>query len=426
METLRFLMATTFYPPYHLGGDAVHVQYLAEALAARGHEVHVEFSPAAYRLKGGGSPRPEEGDGGVELHAIPSPFGRAQPAAAYLTGRSRGISRFHADLCREIRPDVVHLHNISLLGRGVLGVGASGLTLYTAHDYWVRCPRSDLVKYGRRPCDAPSCISCCLVSRKLPQMWRLADPWQDLQGLDFAIAPSQYMAHAVGPYLRCPVLHIPHFAPDPNPAEAAVEPGDYYLFVGAFEPHKGVLQLAEAAARLPGCRVRFAGRGSLTARLEEMRRAGSPNIEVEGWLSHDQLGRLYRGAKALILPSTGNENAPLVALEALAWGTPLLASRRGGLEELLHDGAAGRAFEPTTEDIAQAIARFEAEDLPRRLRPSSRSAYVGNHRPEKYLERYLDAVRNPDRLSPTSAEVDAVPEDPHPSAVGAFAEADLP
>ena len=51
METLRFLLVSTFYPPYHLGGDAVHVQYLAEALAAQGHEVHIEHSPAAYRVK---------------------------------------------------------------------------------------------------------------------------------------------------------------------------------------------------------------------------------------------------------------------------------------------------------------------------------------------------------------------------------------
>ena len=39
METLKFVMTAAFYPPYHLGGDANHVRYLAEALAAQGHEV---------------------------------------------------------------------------------------------------------------------------------------------------------------------------------------------------------------------------------------------------------------------------------------------------------------------------------------------------------------------------------------------------
>src|SRR3989304_4634292 len=118
METLRFLLVTTFYPPYHIGGDAVHVRYLANALAARGHEVHVEFAPEAFRLK---RPRAAPSTGpadSVELHPIPSRFGRAQPLAAYVLGRSRGTSRFHADLVRKVSPDVIHHHNISLLGLG--------------------------------------------------------------------------------------------------------------------------------------------------------------------------------------------------------------------------------------------------------------------------------------------------------------------
>src|SRR5436309_5145452 len=156
METLRFLLATTFYPPYHLGGDAVHVRYLAEALAARGHEVHVEFSPAAYRLKRKDRPEPPK-ENGVRLHPIPSPFGRAQPLSAHQLGRSPGVSRFHARLLQDLRPDVVHLHNISLLGLGVLRHPSGTTVLYTAHDYWARCPRSDLLKYGRAPCERPAC-----------------------------------------------------------------------------------------------------------------------------------------------------------------------------------------------------------------------------------------------------------------------------
>ncbi len=119
METLRFLMVTTFYPPYHLGGDAVHVKYLAEALAQRGHEVHVEFAPAAYRIKGG-RPTSEavSRHDGVELHPIPSPWRGAQPLSSYLFGRSRSVTRHHQALVDELKPDVVHLHNISLLSLG--------------------------------------------------------------------------------------------------------------------------------------------------------------------------------------------------------------------------------------------------------------------------------------------------------------------
>ena len=44
-------MTSTFYPPYHIGGDAVHVKYLAEELAKRGHEVHILHSIDAYNVK---------------------------------------------------------------------------------------------------------------------------------------------------------------------------------------------------------------------------------------------------------------------------------------------------------------------------------------------------------------------------------------
>src|SRR2546430_140077 len=115
-------MAAAFYPPYHLGGDANHVRYLAEALAAQGHEVHVEYSPAALALKRG-KPTPDgQGDGGVVRHPIPAPAGRFQPLGAWIFGAPPVVRRHHARLVREIRPDVVHFHNLSLLGLDLVNI----------------------------------------------------------------------------------------------------------------------------------------------------------------------------------------------------------------------------------------------------------------------------------------------------------------
>ena len=407
METLRFLMATTFYPPYHLGGDAVHVQYLAEALAARGHEVHVEFSPAAYRLKRKGLPASGLDGGQVRVHPISGPLGRAHPVAAHVLGRSRSVSRSHETLLRDIRPDVVHLHNISLLGLGVLERPKDALMMYTAHDYWARCPRSDLLKYGTHPCVAPSCVACSLVSHRPPQLWRYGTRWRGLPAVDVAIAPSRFMAGAIAPSLRCPVVPIPNFAPDPNPDGEVSEPEDYFLFVGVLEPHKGILELADAVARNKRLRVKVVGRGSLQPRLRELQRRGVSGLEVEGWVSPERLCELYRHARALVIPSVWPENAPLVAVEALAWGTPLLTARRGGLEELLYGGAAGRSAEPTAEALAQAVEAFEGDDLPNRLRPGARAAYEANHRPEAYLDRYMGLIRDRD-ASPHTVRLETI------------------
>src|SRR5512136_1692479 len=50
METLKFLMVSTHFPPYGMGGDAIFVDYLSEELAKRGHEVHVAYNPSVYRI----------------------------------------------------------------------------------------------------------------------------------------------------------------------------------------------------------------------------------------------------------------------------------------------------------------------------------------------------------------------------------------
>jgi glycosyltransferase involved in cell wall biosynthesis len=392
METFRFLMATTFYPPYHIGGDAVHVQYLAEALAARGHEIHIEFSPAAYRLKRTSVAKPAWKENGIRVHPIRSPLGRIQPVAAHLLGRSRSVARFHERLSRTVRPDVVHLHNISLLGLGVLKRPGTAMMLYTAHDYWARCPRSDLLKRGRVPCDAPACVSCAIASRRPPQLWRYAEGWRGLPGLDVAIAPSRFMAQAIAPYLACPVLHIPNFAPDENLSGAIAEPEDYFLYVGVLESHKGVGELAKAIPRLGSARVRVVGEGSLFGRLKQLERMG--RVDVEGSVPREQLHRLYRRAKALLLPSIWLENAPLVAIEALSQGAPLLAARRGGLEEILHGGVAGRSFEPNADELLSAMERFERDGLDRSLRSSARQVYEKFYRPRTYVDRYLEIIRS--------------------------------
>src|SRR2546426_954488 len=125
-------------------------------------------------------------------------------------------------------------------------------------------------------------------------------------------------------------------------------------------------------------------------------RRGVSGLEVEGWVSPARLSELYRHARALVIPSVWPENAPLVAVEALAWGTPLLTARRGGLEELLYGGTAGRSAEPTADALGQAVEAFEGDDLPNRLRPGARAAYEANHRPEAYLDRYMGLLRDRD------------------------------
>lgn len=138
MESRRIVMASTFYPPYHLGGDAVHVRYLAEELVRRGHEVHVLHSLDAFALKARGKePKPVRSD--VHTHPVSTSLGATSASMAYVLGTNGAAERELERLVQEVKPDWIHHHNISLLGQQVLSIGDAP-KMYTAHDHWLACP----------------------------------------------------------------------------------------------------------------------------------------------------------------------------------------------------------------------------------------------------------------------------------------------
>ena len=136
--------------------------------------------------------------------------------------------------------------------------------------------------------------------------------------------------------------------------------GDYFLCVGALEPRKApeVLEAAWRKARLSGLEANLVvvgeGRVPLTG----------PGVERRGWVSDSELGVLYSGAIALVMPSR-LEGAGLPPLEAAFHGTPSICSDLAALREAL--GADGAEWVPPgdTEALAAALLRM-AQDHRRR------------------------------------------------------------
>jgi glycosyltransferase involved in cell wall biosynthesis len=186
-----------------------------------------------------------------------------------------------------------------------------------------------------------------LVDR-VPRHWRRAD---------VVLADSQAVAdrlegleaHVVG----CPVeLDPPDVAPPWEPG------GEIVGFVGRLEPRKGPLDLARAAPRIraarPDARVVLVGDdpfGADPAYTEAVRSA--PGVEVHGWVE-DAAG-LMRHLDVLVLPSHAEPFGTVLA-EAMAAGTPVVATRVGGLPEVVDDGVTGRLVAPGRPDeLADAV-----------------------------------------------------------------------
>jgi glycosyltransferase involved in cell wall biosynthesis len=397
-EPLKFLFTSSFYPPYHLGGDANHVKYLAEELSKRGHEVHVLHSLDAYRVKRKEKRTQVEYDG-IITHRIETRFSRSA-YEAYLLGSSCRINQRFRNLVKEVEPDVVHHHNISLLGYRILEKQGGYLNLYTAHDYWLICSQANLLRRDLQVCETASCRFCGLTNRRPPQMWRLLAGFENtVRDIDVLIAPSEYTKQKIASRFHMEAATIPNFVPKPPQQIGSSQFSSFLLYAGMLEKHKGVLSLLEAYRKV-GKRINLklviAGDGTLGPKVEKLiRQYGLSDVVFPlGWLKHERLYALLRDASALVIPSICPENAPLVALEALSVGTPIVGSNLGGLPEIVSKLHPGLVFSwGSDDDLVRAIG-FCLENS-NKLSERAREVYLEGFSAEAYLDLYSRLLAHP-------------------------------
>ncbi len=399
-QGLRFCMVTTFYPPYSLGGDAIHVQRLANELAQRGHRVDVIHSVDAYRLLARREPAAGYADHpNVTVHGLRSRWGWLSPLAT----QQLGMPLFEAPRIRNILSagyDVVHYHNISLVGGpGILTYGQA-VKLYTLHEYWLVCPTHVLLKYGRTPCTRPHCPLCTLAHGRPPQWWRFTGLLRAAAlhvHAFIAPSPSAREEHRRRGFDR-PITCLPFFAPaaSAGPGHAQSNP-PYFLFAGRLEALKGLQTLIPVFRRFRRAQLLVAGRGSYEPALQSLA-AGADNIRFLGALSQAQLQSYYRRAVAVIVPSICLEIAPLVPLEALAQGTPAIVRKLGGMPDAVTESGGGLVYD-TDEELVVAMDRL-LDDAPLRDELGRRGYEACRQRwtAQAYIERYLaliHSVRSP-------------------------------
>lgn len=146
------------------------------------------------------------------------------------------------------------------------------------------------------------------------------------------------------------------------PDDVEVDPSTL-VFVGRLSPAKAVHVLIDAVARLDGVRLIVIGDGPERARLESQARAAGLNgrIVFEGSKPREDVLRTLAGAQAAVL-SSAYENLPHAAVEALAAGTPVVATAVGGVPEVVHDEENGLLVPPgSPEALADALRRLVHE-----------------------------------------------------------------
>jgi glycosyltransferase involved in cell wall biosynthesis len=308
------------------GGEDAVVSAEAGLLRAAGHEVvsYLATNPAG-----------------------PLPTAAALAASAWNT-RAAGAVRALAG--RE-RPDVAHVHNtwFALSSSVVRALDQAGVpVVVTLHNYRLLCVNASLFRDGR------PCVDCvgthpwrgvahrCYRGSALASgaaagalaVNRALGTWQRHVRLFLALTGFARDLFVRGGLPPDRVLVKPNSVADPGARAAPPSTSGTVLFVGRLDPLKGLGTLLDAwgTAAPAGLELVIVGDGPLRAELE--RRAGR-GVRLLGRRPADEVRRLMLQARTLVFPTMLLEGPSLVVREAFAAGLPVLASRLGGIPELL-------------------------------------------------------------------------------------------
>jgi glycosyltransferase involved in cell wall biosynthesis len=285
-----------------------------------------------------------------------------------------------SDLIRAKKPDVLHCHNIYHQLTPSIITDAARLdvpVVLTLHDLKIVCPIHTRFR------DGAICTACsrdrfwpvvrhrCAghsLSRGL-LLWAEAHYHsfkQSYEHVSKVVVPSRFMRDSIAPWFEdAKIVHVPNGV-DTSRIEVGTADGGFALYCGRLSPEKGVETLLQAHAEDNNAwRLVVAGTGPSAQHF----RSRYPLAEFTGHLSGADLARRIGESSIVVVPSECEENCPLSIIEAMAYAKPVVASRVGGIPELVRHGETGLLFQPNDRrDLSTKIQTLMNDsDLRRRF-----------------------------------------------------------
>lgn len=389
------------YPRAEGTGATHSASRIVAELADRGHDVTVycrESPPAGYAPDGAFSVRP------LDLSGYP-----------YHTGLQ--LDRALRDRVEELGAhDLVHSYVLnSIPAMSEVATRTPAATVVTLNAYGGVCPKNDLRYMDREPCTsngAAKCARCSVATSgghdeygrayraasRLGYLKLVRDGEERADRVDgyHALSPHIERTYADFGFPRDRITVVPNVLDErfDRPHESGFDEPYDLLYVGSLDEHKGVDRLIPVLARLTSessadFRLTVVGEGGLRSDLERRAEAAgiAPRVSFAGWVANDELPGVFAAHDLFLYPGRWDEPFGRVFLEALATGTPTVASDVGSVADILGDG--GRTTDGSAAGLADAALQLvESGQLPALSAAARRRA--DEFRSEAVVPRLLD------------------------------------
>jgi glycosyltransferase involved in cell wall biosynthesis len=324
-------------------------------------------------------------------------------------------TKFEA-LLKEEKPQIVHVHNVfPTISPSIYYVcrEAGVPVVQSLHNPRLLCPAATLYRQGHACEDClgkalpwPAILHACYQNSRVRTsviatmlaVHRFLDTWRELIDIFIVFTEFYCQKFIQGGLPGNKIVVKPHFV-DPDPGLRSNR-GDYALFIGRLSPEKGVNILLDAWRRLSDIPLKVRGNGPLLKEVQDFAAHYQSRVEVlPNRLLPQEWTDLMRGARFVVWPTQGYyETFGLVAIEAFAFGMPVIASRTGAMAEVVADQRTGLHFTAgDSDDLARKVAwawthAHEMEVMGRNARCEYETKYTAERNYKMLVDIYRRAI----------------------------------
>lgn len=393
---MKILMVNKFH--YLKGGSEKYYFELAELLRKNGHEV------AFFSMQNEKNIKTDSKEYFVESIDL----NNGSKLSALDVIYSKKNKQKMKEALEDFKPDIVHLNNFQrqLSASIIEPIKEKNIPIvFTAHDMNSICPSSDMLHKGNicEDCIQKGYLKCiqksCIKNSKLKSILAVLeheyyDKKQIYKKIDCIIAPSEFIKKQfIKGKLKYKKIEVLHNFVIPKDENRNYSDNGYAFFFGRLSIEKGIMNLIKAIKNINSANLLIAGDGPEKENIKKYIKQNNleDRVKLLGYLNQEQIKKYIKEARFIAVPSIWYENCPYSILETMEIGKPIVASKIGGIPELVENEKSGFLYKYNDIDELKEkmLKLFENEQLAKEQSRKAKEIFKQKYTDEIYYKKLI-------------------------------------